>query len=242
MAYRSLVRRAQSVARIMKRTGRKRKANSTSSSSGNLPAASSSGSGHASTASARQPKEYIVERILDRRQRNGVTEYLLKWHGYSNSHNSWEPEENILSQKMLDDFNERYEQKVLHQHLYPPSSPTPGVTNDSPTHQLTRHMLLGVTPRVNQHLDHHHHDHHASNSHASNSSSGSSFNDAFGQIQSINRSLSFSNGGNRFASVRPASSKQEAQFLSSFPSPNSTTKLELEQIKHNIANVSRSAL
>lgn len=35
-------------------------------------------------------KEYIVERILDRRVRNGKTEYLLKWQGYSSAFNSWE--------------------------------------------------------------------------------------------------------------------------------------------------------
>ena len=34
-------------------------------------------------------REYIVERILDRRVRNGKTEYFLKWQGYSNAFNSW---------------------------------------------------------------------------------------------------------------------------------------------------------
>jgi hypothetical protein len=96
--------------KTMKRTNRKRKASGSSSTGSNL----------GPTGSGRTPKEYIVERILDRRQRNGVTEYLLKWHGYSNSHNSWEPEENILSQKMLDDFNERFEQQSQRNHVKSP--------------------------------------------------------------------------------------------------------------------------
>jgi hypothetical protein len=40
-----------------------------------------------------------VERILSRRQRRSgrkqVTEYLVKWAGYDDTHNSWEPEENL---------------------------------------------------------------------------------------------------------------------------------------------------
>ena len=42
---------------------------------------------------------YKVERILSRRQRRSgrkqVTEYLVKWAGYDDTHNSWEPEENL---------------------------------------------------------------------------------------------------------------------------------------------------
>lgn len=57
-------------------------------------------------------KEYIVERILDRRVRNGKTEYFLKWQGYSNAFNSWEPEENIVSPKSeLNDFNRRFDEE-----------------------------------------------------------------------------------------------------------------------------------
>uniref|UniRef100_A0A914WWC8 Chromo domain-containing protein n=1 Tax=Plectus sambesii TaxID=2011161 RepID=A0A914WWC8_9BILA len=37
-------------------------------------------------------------------QAAGKVEYLVKWKDYSNKHNSWEPEENILDRSLLDVF------------------------------------------------------------------------------------------------------------------------------------------
>ena len=46
--------------------------------------------------------EYFeVERILDSRERKGVTEYLIKWKNYDASHNSWEPESNVQDTRYL---------------------------------------------------------------------------------------------------------------------------------------------
>jgi Chromo (CHRromatin Organisation MOdifier) domain len=38
--------------------------------------------------------EYVVEEILDLRLRRNKLEFLVKWEGYTDENNSWEPEDN----------------------------------------------------------------------------------------------------------------------------------------------------
>lgn len=45
--------------------------------------------------SGEAPEEYVVEKIIDCRIKNGVKEYLLKWIGYDDKDNTWEPESKI---------------------------------------------------------------------------------------------------------------------------------------------------
>lgn len=42
------------------------------------------------------PEEYVVEKIIDSRiNDHGIKEYYLKWIGYDDKDNTWEPEENL---------------------------------------------------------------------------------------------------------------------------------------------------
>jgi hypothetical protein len=51
---------------------------------------------------------FSVEKIIKTRVcKDGKTEYLLKWKGYSSKHNSWEPEENIDFEKFLQETVEK---------------------------------------------------------------------------------------------------------------------------------------
>lgn len=54
-------------------------------------------------------EEYEVEQVLDvRRQgRQKQLQYLLKWKGYSEAHNSWEPADQVNAPELIADFQQR---------------------------------------------------------------------------------------------------------------------------------------
>ena len=48
--------------------------------------------------------EYKVEAILEVKKVRGKPQYLIKWEGYEDDENSWEPEDNLDCQDLLDAF------------------------------------------------------------------------------------------------------------------------------------------
>ncbi|KFD54312.1 hypothetical protein M514_04854 [Trichuris suis] len=56
--------------------------------------------------------EYVVERIVDKRLVDGKTQYLLKWQGYPDDENSWEPEENLDCRDLITDFEANFAAKA----------------------------------------------------------------------------------------------------------------------------------
>jgi len=60
---------------------------------------------------AEPEEEYTVEKILDKRIRGGKTEYLIKWEGYPDSENTWEPEDNLDCPDLIGAFEEKSKQK-----------------------------------------------------------------------------------------------------------------------------------
>ena len=51
--------------------------------------------------STENDEEYEVEKIIATRKKNKKTEYLIKWKGYDDSENTWEPESNLSQCKQL---------------------------------------------------------------------------------------------------------------------------------------------
>ncbi|CAF0849248.1 unnamed protein product [Rotaria sordida] len=60
---------------------------------------------------ADEGEEFIVERIVSHRFRNGRKEYLLAWKGYPEEENTWEPQQNLDCPDLIEEYENRIMQK-----------------------------------------------------------------------------------------------------------------------------------
>lgn len=88
--------------------------------------------------SSDQEDVFIVERIENKKVRNGIAYYLIKWEGYEEK--TWEPEANIIDSQLIDEFNAKFDAKK-------PISPT-DLPKSSQT--ITRSVEKGIPKKISK--------------------------------------------------------------------------------------------
>ena len=54
---------------------------------------------------------FPVEKLLDKRIRNGTVEYLVAWEGYGPEENTWEPKKNLDCPDIIKTFEDILKEK-----------------------------------------------------------------------------------------------------------------------------------
>jgi hypothetical protein len=62
-----------------------------------------------------------VEAILQVRRRHNQLQYLVRWKGFSEAHDSWEPSKNVSAEDLVKDFYKRHPTAIHTMHPLPPS-------------------------------------------------------------------------------------------------------------------------
>lgn len=53
--------------------------------------------------------EFVVEKVIDKRIRQGKVEYLLKWRGYDSDDNTWEPKDNLQCSDLVEAYEKDHQ-------------------------------------------------------------------------------------------------------------------------------------
>jgi len=59
------------------------------------------------TAAVEEEEEYVVEKVLGKRIKKGRVEYFLKWVGFGEADNTWEPSDNLNCKELIEGYEKK---------------------------------------------------------------------------------------------------------------------------------------
>ncbi|KAL3113703.1 hypothetical protein niasHT_016793 [Heterodera trifolii] len=69
-----------------------------------------------------EDNEYKVEKVLDRREKDGRVKYKIKWMGYDDSWNSWEPSKSVKHLDVVKQYEKEWKQQHQQEKQHPVSA------------------------------------------------------------------------------------------------------------------------
>ena len=105
--------------------------------------------------------EFTVEAIVGKRKRNNRVEYCVKWHGFDDTDNTWEPIDNLNCNELIAEFEQNKttpttaRQRAQRQRKTTPATPTTTTTTsakkgDGFARGLKPKKVVGVTQEAGQ--------------------------------------------------------------------------------------------